>query len=115
MSDAFKRFSGFLRAFNFVFGVMLLVFAASIILSIWLQSFWYLLLAVLDVAFYFAFYLVYVQLLDYYTVMNEQEEIKEDVNDIKQLITNLTNKIPVKEQTIDFDKINNKINNIKWK
>ena len=83
MNDAFKGFNGFLRAFNFCFGLMLLVFAASIILSIWLQNWWYLLLAVLDVAFYFAFYFVYTELLDYYTIMNEQEELKEDVKDIK--------------------------------
>ena len=107
MKEIFKRIDGFIRAFNFCFGLMLLVFAASIGLTIYLHSLWYLLIAALTVAFYLAFYLVYIEMLNYYTVLDEQERIEEDVEDIKQLVQNLTKNIPVKEQVIDFTKVNN--------
>ena len=107
MKENFNKFYSFIRAFNFCFGLMLLVFAASIGLTIYLHSLWYLLIAALTVAFYLAFYLVYIEMLNYYTVLDEQERIEEDVEDIKQLVQNLTKNIPVKEQVIDFTKVNN--------
>ena len=83
MKENFNKFYSFIRAFNFCFGLMLLVFAASIGLTIYLHSLWYLLIAALTVAFYLAFYLVYIEMLNYYTVLDEQERIEEDVEDIK--------------------------------
>lgn len=73
MKDKFKRFYDFIRAFNFCFGLMLLVFVASIFLTIYMDNLWYLLLAALDVAFYFAFYFVFMELFNYFTMEEEVE------------------------------------------
>ena len=77
MKENFNRFYGFIRAFNFCFGLMLLVFVASIALTIYTLNLWYLLLAGLDVAFYLAFYLVFVDLLNYATALDEIENLEE--------------------------------------
>ena len=83
MKEIFKRIDGFIRAFNFCFGLMLLNFAVSIFLTIYMHSLWYLLIAALTAAFYMAFYLVFVEMLNYFTVLDDNERIEEDVEDIK--------------------------------
>lgn len=104
MKNDFKQIYDFIRAFNFCFGLMLLVFAASLFLTIYMNNFWYLLLAVLDVAFYFAFYFVFTLLLNYFSEIDELETQNNDIENIKEQLKRLTSK--PKEQEIDFFKVN---------
>ena len=83
MKNDFKQIYDFIRAFNFCFGLMLLVFAASLFLTIYMHSLWYLLIAALTAAFYMAFYLVFIEMLNYFTVLENDKKIEEDVEDIK--------------------------------
>lgn len=106
MKENFNRFYGFIRAFNFCFGLMLLVFAASIGLTIYFHSFWYLLLAALDVAFYLAFYLIFSELLDYASALDEIENLEEQVDNIKQLVQKAVINSIQKEDEIDFNSVN---------
>ena len=106
MKDKFKRFYDFIRAFNFCFGLMLLVFVASIFLTIYMDNLWYLLLAALDVAFYFAFYFVFMELFNYFTMEEEVEQLKDKVIDLEQVVQNTITKSINKEDEIDFFKVN---------
>ena len=106
MKENFNKFYGFIRAFNFCFGLMLLVFAASIGLTIYLHSLWYLLIAVLDVAFYLAFYFVFVNLLNYATALDEIENLEEQIDNIKQIVQNTIINPVKKDDEIDFNVVN---------
>lgn len=106
MKNNFKQISDFIRAFNFCFGLILLVFAVSIFLTIYLHSFWYLLLAALDVAFYLAFYFVFIELFDYFTMDEKIEQLEYKVENLEDLYERLTTKSTQKEDEIDFFKVN---------
>lgn len=106
MKNNFKQIYDFIRAFNFCFGLMLLVFVASIFLTIYMGNLWYLLLATLDVAFYFAFYFVFMELFNYFTMEEEFEQLKDKVMDLEQVVQNTITKQINKEQEIDFFKVN---------
>ena len=83
MKEALKRFYEFIRAFNFCFGLMLLIFAVSIGLAIYFSNMWYLLLAGITFVFYLAFYFVFIEMLNYYTALDEIENLSEEVDDLK--------------------------------
>ena len=65
---------------------------------------WYLLIAVLDIAFYFSFYFVFTLLLNYFSEIDELEAQSNDIENIKEQLKRLTSK--PKEQEIDFFKVN---------
>ena len=104
MKNKIKQIYDFIRAFNFCFGLMLLVFAASIFFTIYMNNSWYLLIAVLDIAFYFAFYFVFTLLLNYFSEIDELEAQSNDIENIKEQLKRLASK--PKEQEIDFFKVN---------
>lgn len=108
MKEQFKRFYSFIRAFNFCFGLMLLVFVASIFLTIYMNNFWYLLLAALDIAFFFAFYFVFMELFNYFTIVDEVEQLKYKVEDLDEILEKTVIKSINKEDEIDFFKVNQK-------
>lgn len=106
MDNKLKELKTFIKSFNFCFAAMLLVFCFSIFATFYFSNLWYLVLAVLDVAFYFAFYLVFMLLLNYYTEVDVLNEQNNDIENIKQVLRQLNN-IP-KEQEIDFNQVNKK-------
>lgn len=67
---------------------------------------WYLLLAALDVAFYFAFYFVFMELFNYFTMEEKIESLEYKVENLEQLYERLTTKFTQKEDEIDFFKVN---------
>lgn len=106
MNNKIKRFYDFIRAFNFCFGLMLLVFVASIFLTIYMGNLWYLLLAALDIAFFFAFYFVFMELFNYFTIVDEVEQLKYRVEDLDEILEKTVTKSINKEDEIDFFKVN---------
>lgn len=101
-----KEMYKFIKAFNFCFAVMLIVFVSSLFFAIYFDNLWYLLLAGLDFAFYFAFYFVFMELFNYFTMEEKIESLEYKVENLEQLYERITTKSTQKEDEIDFFKVN---------
>ena len=91
MDKNLKEMKTFIKSFNFCFAVMLIVFCFSLFAAFYTYNFWYLLIAVLDVAFYFAFYFVFTLLLNYYDTIDVIEAQNNDIENIKETLRQLNN------------------------
>lgn len=83
MDRKLKEMKTFIRSFNMCFTLMLLVFCFSVFAAFYMGNLWYLILAIMDVTFYFAFYLVFLLLLNYYDEIDVIETQNNDIEGIK--------------------------------